>query len=150
MPITVFNEAANAQQPILLKREMAEADVNFGVPEGQKYGIQPWQAALRPNFTCQVPDINDDARRELAEFLNSNTEGPFYVGKGNGYYTEFLHLTFLKQTDVDKFARKYPDNYWKFSAGAYAGNQETLGLWHRCRRPFADSVVQKYATRELV
>jgi hypothetical protein len=118
-----------------LKNEMNQLDTLIPWQDWKKYPLPSKKfdkRFLKPVFDYSVNgpvwDKKFDAyKTELADFLNTQTTGPYYVQENNLDMGLTLSIIFLEKVDIKAFSKQYPD--WEFDKDAIQHNQGRLQEW---------------------
>ena len=159
MPLSIFKRDAQGKilrdqnsgdelyESLPLDNEMAAED--FCVQDDLIGKVGLFQAWLKANFEqgiLWVPESQDfDAFKiELADFLNEEIKGPYFVHQGFVNTRWTLDIIILKSEDRDRFAKAYPE--WKEKPDAPQKNGETLKKWQEINRPMQDPSLFNYSS----
>lgn len=146
MPLFTFNTAARKFIPLALKGEIA--DLDYCVDERgdiKKYGL--FNCWLHANFKQHILWREGSAfnaeKKNLAEFLSQNMQGPYYMIQGYVNADATLSIVILKESDRQKFQQAYPQ--WQPYPEESAENAAILKLWREGGRVLGDQNLYDYA-----
>jgi len=87
-------------------------------------------------------DDFNECKIDLANFLNENMEGPYFVVDSFVNTRSTLSVVILKDSDIKKFSKAYPD--WKFASDSKDRNAATLIKWKEEGRQLRDPTINHY------
>jgi hypothetical protein len=84
----------------------------------------------------------DDCKVQLAEFLNTNMIGPYYVYQGFVNTRQTLSVIIVDNQDVETFRKHYAK--WEFNSKAEKHNQERWQAWREGGWQMQDDNIRSY------
>ena len=151
MPLHCFNResgqiSGDKRYSLELPGELAADDIEC--EEWGSRGLSLFDAWLYANFrqgVLWVPESQDydEYKQRLAEFINENIKGPFYVMEGFANTRELLEIILLDPEDIQTFKKTYGD--WFQDHAAADKNSVLLAKWLDTGYEFNNPTVAEYA-----
>jgi len=140
-----LDSSKNEYKDLLLTSEIDIDDFHTDMEDFRVFGFR--HAWLHATFNQNIQWVggSDDfnkCKSDLADFLNENMEGAYFVVDGAINTRSTLSVVILKDSDVQKFAKAYPE--WKFDVNSKDRNAATLMKWKEEGRQLKDTSIYHY------